>query len=449
MLNRTGGVLALVGMCALSVLLLSCGSSSSRPSGLLYVVSDANFNISSFSIDLDNGGLSLINSNAHTCTTLSGSNPVSCGLPRNILLDPTKNVAFMLNQGLSVTTGSSVTVAPTVYGYTVNSDGSLSSPTVSATPVVGAEADTAVTMTENAAGTLLFVLDVGPTLTPTDCPGIPNNGPDCPAILVYDATPGSTTLTQESVLQLSSIPTALSVLTFAAPNGGTPQTLLFMTSNKDLTTNNNDNELSVFSVNTSTGVLTPAGDSPYTTAPNPGVVLAVNTNTPPETTGGVYVYVGSQGSAAGTIEAFAVCTVQGTQGNGGNNCSQSQVQNNELISIGSPVGAGKTPIAMLVDPTNNFLYVAANASSQVFAFLISGATGTLSPLPPVTSEPAAGPVALVMHQNYNNSGQFLYSSNNVGSTITGISVNATTGALSTNPSTTLFLQGSPYGMAAK
>ncbi len=446
MLKRSGGVLVLVGICALSVLLLNCGSSSSRPSGLLYVISQANFNISSFSIDLDNGGISLINSNAHTCMTLTGSNPVSCGAPRNILLDPTKNVAFLLNQGLSPS-GSSTTVAPTIYSYTVDSDGSLSSPTVAETLPSG---DLSLAMTENAAGTLLFVIDQGSSLTPSDCPN-PNGsyGSDCPSILVFNATPGTTTLTPASVYPLSRMPTALSALTFTPPNNGTTQTLLFLTSNKDLTSANNDNELSVYSVDSS-GNLTEQPNSPYSTAPNPGVVQAVNTNAPPQTTGGVYVYVGSQGSTAGAIEAFAACTVVGTQGNGGNNCTRSQVQSNQLLFIGSPVGAGKTPIAMLVDPTNNFLYVAANGSSQVFAFLISTGTGTLSPLPPTTSEPTgAQPVALAMHANYNNSGQFLFSSNNVGQTITGFSMNATTGELNSNPSTTLFIQGAPYGMAAK
>ena len=73
----------LVGLCALSLLLLSCGSSSSRPSGLLYVLtqgtSGSGNNVSSFSIDLNSGNLSLINSNATVC----------CGLPVSIVLDPT------------------------------------------------------------------------------------------------------------------------------------------------------------------------------------------------------------------------------------------------------------------------------------------------------------------------------------------------------------------------
>ncbi len=166
MLKKTGGVLALVGMCVLSVLLSNCGSSSSRPTGLLYVISQAENNVSSFSIDLNNGGLSLINSNATTCTTLTQTPPVSCGLAVNMLLDPTKATAFVLNQGLSPAT-SSVTVAPTIYGYTVNSDGSLSAPSTSATLPLG---DSSLATTESADGTLLFVIDQGSSLNPTDCP---------------------------------------------------------------------------------------------------------------------------------------------------------------------------------------------------------------------------------------------------------------------------------------
>ena len=49
----------LVGMCALSLFLLNCGSSSSRPSGVLYVLTQgsngAGNNVSSFAIDLNTG----------------------------------------------------------------------------------------------------------------------------------------------------------------------------------------------------------------------------------------------------------------------------------------------------------------------------------------------------------------------------------------------------------
>src|SRR5450631_735800 len=98
MSKKISVVVALVGMCALSLFLLSCGSSSSRSSGLLYVLTQGSNgtgnNVSSFAIDLGSGGLSLINSNASTCATGNQT----CGLPINIVLDPTGAAAFVLNQ---------------------------------------------------------------------------------------------------------------------------------------------------------------------------------------------------------------------------------------------------------------------------------------------------------------------------------------------------------------
>ena len=155
MSKKIGGVVALAGLCALSLFLLNCGSSSSRPSGLLYVLTQGvnsegatgiGNNVSSFAIDLNNGNLSLINSNASTCpTAASSTNPVPCGLPLDILLDPTGTAAFVLNQGVPClqqgtvcVSSSNNPVAPSIYPYTVNSDGSLSNP------------GTAVTWTANA-----------------------------------------------------------------------------------------------------------------------------------------------------------------------------------------------------------------------------------------------------------------------------------------------------------
>src|SRR5271154_3836603 len=88
MLKKISGVVALAGLCALSLFLLNCGSSSSRPTGVLYVLTQGNNgvgnNVSSFAIDLDTGNLSLVNSNAATCNPAGAS----CGAPLDILLDP-------------------------------------------------------------------------------------------------------------------------------------------------------------------------------------------------------------------------------------------------------------------------------------------------------------------------------------------------------------------------
>src|SRR6202162_1925965 len=110
-------------MCALWLFLVNCGTSSSRPTGLLYVLTQGSNgtgnNVSAFAMYLNSGNLSLINSNASTCKPAGGS----CGLPLNIVLDPKGAVAFVLNQGVPA-----VSTPPTIYAYTVNSDGGLGAP---------------------------------------------------------------------------------------------------------------------------------------------------------------------------------------------------------------------------------------------------------------------------------------------------------------------------------
>ena len=177
MLKKTGVVVAVAGMCALSLFLASCGSSSSRPTGLLYVLSQAENNVSSYTIDLDNGNLSLITENMPgTCPT------APCGVPLSISLDPTGATAFVLNQ-------------QTISGYTIGSDGSVSAPSTAAT--LG---QTALAMTRDTAGAFIFLISVSSTTaTPTDCPDMNGAyGSDCPLISVFNTKPGSTTATLAS-----------------------------------------------------------------------------------------------------------------------------------------------------------------------------------------------------------------------------------------------------------
>jgi 6-phosphogluconolactonase (cycloisomerase 2 family) len=422
MLRKTGVVLALVAMCVLSALLVNCGSGSERPAGLLYVISQAESDISSYSINLDSGSLTYINSNATTCNTASGSNPQSCGLGVSLMLDPSGSVAYLLNQGFSPNS-----VQPTIYGYGVNSDGSLGSPTVAAT-LSANPGETALAMTEDTGGDLLFVIT------------------NAPAIYVFTAKSGSVGLTQASVVPLTRMPTKISALTFT-PQGGSAETLLFMTSNKDLTPLHNDNELSVYNASSS-GTLTEQSFSPYTVPTvNPTVALAVNTQPVQQNTGGIFVYVGNQPgtTGSGSVVAFQVCTVLGR----GVCTLPQQVQAQQLILVSSnPNTVGQNPVAMLVDPTNSFLYVLCNVTSNVYGFKIAGSVGTLSALTPANQPTGAQPVAMAIQNNYNNSGEFIYTSNQAGSSITGFSVNQTTGSIS-GAGTTIFLLGQPSGLAAR
>ena len=423
MSKKTGVVVAFLGLCALSLFLASCGSSSSRPSGLLYVLSQAESNVSSYAIDLSNGNLSLITSNM----------PSTGGLPLSISVDPSGATAFVLNQG-------------SIAGYNVHSDGSLSAVQGSGTPLT----QTALAMTRDVAGQFIFVISPGTLPPPGDCSNQPVLDQNCPSIAVFSTKPGSTDVTLTGnvcpgtttpcPLFLNRIPTALAVLTFTSTSGQA-QTLLFVTSNVDLTALHNDNELSVYSVDSS-GNLTEQANSPYTTEVNPRSVIAVDTNPVGLNTGGVFVYVGNQGAVTGSVSTFQLCTQVNQV------CSQTEVNAQQLVVTGSPASIGINPTAMIADPTNSFLYIACTGSNSVFGFHMTTGTGELQSLTPGSRSTGGSPVALAMHPNYNAGAEFLFVSNNTGSSVTGFSVAVTTGALG-NPNTVLFPPGSPSGIAGR
>ena len=488
MFKKISGVVALVGLCALSLLLLNCGSSSSRPSGLLYVLTQGTtpdgtpgfgYNVSSFSINFDNGYPSLINSNASTCPAATAANPVPCGIPLDILLDPTGATAFVLNQGVPCVVqgtqcvpGSNNPAPPSIYPYTVNSDGSLANPGTPATWTANGYPDTAVAMVQDAAGQFLFVIDQGsfpppgyptPSATNPSCPHAPASAIDvCPSISVFATQPGSTTLTlaSGSPFYLSKIPTALSAITFSpsSPAGAPAQELLFVTNNQDICSQNcifpsphNDNTVSVYGVSSS-GVLTEElSNSPYSVAAiNPISVLAVNTSPAGQpTAGGVFVYVGNQDPNGGHLYPFQICTAVNAV------CTQANVNSNLMVPLATcnqpsceiaPSSVGQSPVGMLVDPTNNFLYVVSEGSNQVFGFDISTTAGKLTALTPAYEPTGSQPVSLAIHPSVNNTGQFLFVSNTNSDNITGFALNTTDGSMS-NPTTTI-TPATPSGMAA-
>ena len=459
MSKKIAFAVALVGLCALSFVLISCGSSSYRPTTTLYVLTEGvtsqgnasgfGNNVSSFAIDLDNGGLSLINYNASTCpTAASVANPEPCGLPLSILLDPTGATAFVLDQGLP-----SAGVAPAIYSYTVNSDGSLGSPNLAATLTLG---DLPVAMTRDPAGQFLFVIDEGTNPTPQNCGQAPNPVTiQCASINVFSAKPGSTTLSPVtgSPFPVNRTPSALSVIPFTPPVGSTlPCTatadLLFVTYNSD-PVHQNDNTFSAYCVDSSAGssgnVIDLTPNSPYAIASTlPTAVIAVNTNPAGENTGGVFLYVGSQPPDSGALSMFQVCTQDGQ----GTCTSPPQVNNATLVPVGAqPPTTGADPVAMMVDPTNNYLYVLCELSNQVFGYRITTSSGALTRLNPVYEPTGSDPTSLAMQPSTESSNEYLFVSNSNSDSISGFNVSTTTGGL-TPLSPTLSNPG-PTGMAAQ
>jgi hypothetical protein len=321
-------------------------------------------------------------------------------------------------------------------------------------------------MVRDAAGQFLFVIDNGSSPTPgypianspyASCPHVPTAANDvCPSISVFTMTSGTLTLAAGSPFYLSKIPSALSAITFT-PSSGTAEELLFVTNKQDICSQgciapspHNDNTVSVYSVNSSGALAEQIPNSPYAVAAvNPISVLAVNTNPAGQNSGGVFVYVGNEDANGGHLYPFEVCTTADTS-----NCTQQ----NLMFPLRTcpdpscdipPSTAGQSPIAMVVDRTNKFLYAVAQGSSQVFGFTINTGSGKLTALSPNPNLPTGShPVSMALHSTVNNTGQFLFTSNSGSTNITGFTLSTTSGVMNSLPSPTSTTT-TPSGMTAR
>ncbi len=426
MSKTTRGILAFLALCGLSFLLLNCGSTVNRSSGLLYVLIQGTNQISSYAINLTSGNLSLINSNASTCA--SGSN---CGLPINIALDSTESNAFVLNQGPVSTVPPPVGVGvPSIYGYKVNSDGSLANGTDLTTSAGSfVSGDLAVAMTRDPGGKFLFVLTQGLVTPPANCPAA-----GCPMLYVFSLQQGSTALSLISQLTLARIPTGLAAIN--DPNSS--NILLYVTSTSDLKSGEHvDNTLSQYSVDGSGNItehVNPDTGFPYSTPGTPNTVLAVQT-APIGGMSGLFVYVAS--ATSNSVAVFQLCTVQNA------NCAGPDVSSFKLLPVGSPATVGSDPVSMVVDPTKTFLYVVSRNSNQVFGFRINATQGTLSALSPANLSTGFQPVAVAMH----STGKFLFVSNNGSANLSSYVLNTTSGSMSSP--LTITSTGNPAGLVSK
>jgi DNA-binding beta-propeller fold protein YncE len=412
MLKKIRGLMAFVSLLGLSLFLLNCGSSNSRPAGVLFVASQGASTVGTYAIDLGNGKLSQINTTASTCKT------APCGFPLSVVMDPTGVSVFVLNQGLFDLNNPANAVKPSIYGYTVGANGKLSEAgDLTAALDAFLPNDMARTMTRDATGNFLFVVTQGNQ----------NDGfVVSPQLVIFGTQPGSTAVTLLSKKDLSRVPTSVAAGT--GPSG----LLLYVTSNQDLA-GTNDNTLSEYSVDGS-GIATEFTASRISTSSDPGAVLAVNL-APVGGAAGLFVYVTNV--TTNNVDIFQVCTEVNA------NCTQPDVDIARMTLVGSPVSVGQDPVAITVDPTKNFLYVVNRNSNSVSGFRINQTTGGLTALSPATVSTGSNPVALTIHPN----GEFVYVSNSGSDNISGFKVSTLNGALSTSATVTSAAQ--PAGLAAK
>jgi 6-phosphogluconolactonase (cycloisomerase 2 family) len=168
--------------------------------------------------------------------------------------------------------------------------------------------------------------------------------------------------------------------------------------------------ISVFSIDTARGLLTPIAGSPFPFAslatPNPQFIVAS------PTAGFVYVSDG----ASGTISMFSV-GASGTL---------------TEIAPALSIGAGATVAGIAIDSKGQFLYATDSANNKIASFSIAAGGG----LTPVAGSPfAAGtkPVAVAVDAN----AAFLYVANQGSNNVSAFKINA--GALTE-------ISGSPYAV---
>jgi YVTN family beta-propeller protein len=174
--------------------------------------------------------------------------------------------------------------------------------------------------------------------------------------------------------------------------------------------NETSNTISAYSIDASTGALTPIAGSPFASTGTTPVAAVVDPN-------GAYLYVANNGSA--DVSVYAIDDSTGA-----------------LTATGEAIGAGNGPFAILVEPSDQFLYVANKTDNSVSVFAIESGGG----LTQITGSPfAAGdePTSLKTDPG----GNFLYITDYAAGNVAAFSIEPGGGALAA-------LGGSPFGAGA-
>jgi 6-phosphogluconolactonase len=224
-------------------------------------------------------------------------------------------------------------------------------------------------------------------------------------ISVFKFDPVTGALTAAAGSPFKGVPSPIGVATDALGK------FLYVT-NTDLNTLTNTNAISAFSIDTSTGALTPVAGSPFASGTTP-IGLAADPN-------GLFVYVGDHmanvTSAANAISAFNVDASNGSLTRVGGPPSQ---QSSCAISChNNPLH----PLRVAIHPAARFAYVTGVGENSVFPFSLHN--GSLSPI--------SNPAATGQHpfgMAFDPTGSFLFVANKVDNTISGFSVDSTMGTL--------------------
>ena len=377
MLKKLSAIL--MALCALALILTfaNCGTSSSRPAGLILVTSQGDKTLLAYQADLTSGKLTQISTSVSTTDQ-----------PTAVVFDPGGSIAYVATDPASG--NGKVTAFP------VASDGKLGA--------AGSSADAGllpIAMKLDGAGHLF----------------VANQGSD--SVSVFSVSGGNIT----KVLCTGLFCVGDDFATGSAPSSVTVEpsgTFLYVT-------NQGDNTLSAYSIDAS-GSLSELFllGSPYPTATAPSSSAFASTST------GSYLYVTNSGS--NNISAYIACL---------STVAPCTAADGSLLPISTLFGAGLSPVGIVVDTTNTFVYALDQGSNQISEYRLNAANGGLAALNPAVLSTGIHPVSLAIHPD----GKFLYVINSASNTISGYSLEPQSGKLA--PITPLATSAQPYGLAVK
>lgn len=172
------------------------------------------------------------------------------------------------------------------------------------------------------------------------------------------------------------------------------------------------NTVSAYSVDTATGALTALATPTYQMNETPADLTVDSSGTH------LYVPMGT-GTAVGEIEGFTI-----------------NADGSLTVITGSPWPVGIGPMFVDIDPTGRFAYASSAAGTGVYGFTIDSTTGALTAMDGGTPFTTGGDPQFI---TVDPSGQFGYTADETGGTISGFAINQTTGVLTAVP-------GSPYSL---
>jgi 6-phosphogluconolactonase (cycloisomerase 2 family) len=171
--------------------------------------------------------------------------------------------------------------------------------------------------------------------------------------------------------------------------------------------NLNSSNVSTFSVSTSAGV--PTGALAFSADTATSAAPPYKTFTVAVSPNGSYAFVGSDENPEGIVDAYTL--------SGG-----------ALTSVGPATTAGNDPVAMVVDPSNRFLFAPEQYDPDIAVFSI-GAGGALSPATHYACGP--GPVGVALRPPSNGQPGEIYVANSGDGTVWAFTYDSTSGALAT------------------